>query len=287
MEKRIKRLVAISSLLLAMCGTADAQVNYNFNELGKAIHHGDFETVKSLIESGTDPNEMQNVTTPLGIATDRNRDDAFDLLMEQPGIEINTVFTIEYLGAGYENAMIKNALLCAVDSHNIRMANILLDRGAQADFLYSDKRTDGTSQTGTTLMNSFRVPHSEQSEALAQRIADNTSNLNREFQFLNATKVNLLYKLIEEVNCKQYNQVVKSVIDRGADYKAYFAPDESGLALVRQYASAADVAAMEKNLKYTYQSCLQIAALKGNSELLDYMISKGAPVDRYDDKGAM
>ncbi len=279
--------ILLSTLLLSASMATYAQVNYEFNELGSAIHHNKIETVKSLLESGTSPNEMQNVTTPLGIATDRNHVEIIELLLAQPSIEINTPFDIQYLGAGYENAMTKNALLCAVDNFNIEVANTLLDRGAIADFVFHNQRTDAGETRGVTLMNCLFIPFSDDALALAQRIADNTVEINREFKFVNQSIQTLLYRLLYSDNCIPYNSVVKSLIDRGAKYKDYYEPDSSAIEVFKQYASAAEVKAYENNQKYLYTSCSLAAALRGNSEMLEYMLDKGAAIDRYDDKGAI
>ncbi len=102
--------------------------------------------------------------------------------------------------------------------------------------------------------------------------------------------VSLLYRLIGEANDNHayHNDMIISLIERGAKSDIYFTPVDSSDALIKQNTSAENYAAYKAAQKYQYMSPLLAAAQTGNHELMRYLIEEQkVPYARYDDKGAL
>lgn len=264
-----------------------------YGDLGKVIYEKNIEELNRMLDAGADPNEMQALITPLGIAIEWKRQECIDILLAHPKIDIHKMYTVIHQG-GAVDMTIKNALLSAVDNANCKVANTLIDMGANVDFYYKTIYADGRfSSDGTPLTALLYKDKTKEVVELAQRIADNTKEINRLFNYtqygLSLPDIDLFGKLIGEGNENRevFNDVFISLIDRGVDVKKYFEITSSGNALMEQYLSAAELEAYKKNQKYLYGSSLLAAARVGNAPVLKHMIDKGAPIERYDDGGAV
>lgn len=289
--KQIKLFLFVVYALF-ICITAQAYDNQPYNDFGYAVSADDVKKVEAMLASGTSPNEMQGEITPLGIALENGAKKVALILLNHPDIDVHIIYTnIIYGSSTIKNTIKKNALLSAVQNENMEAAKILLERGVEADFYYENFLNGELQDNGTTLLSALKIlPATKESLEVAQLIADKTVNINRMFKQESAADINLLTRAIREDSEKvryKYTSVLCSLVDKGANTKIYYDVTDSGLAALKQYATAEQLAAYQKSAKYTYSSPLTAAANVGNSELLDYMIEKGASISRYDDKGAV
>ncbi len=294
-----KRALLIATLfLLSQPLFADDQQN---GQLGLDISHDKVDILRAAIESGElNPNKMPggSLISPLGLAIEKGSRKCIDYLLSLPSVDIHATYYVIYVGAGGSKSN-HNALFTAVKYGDIQTANALLDRNADADYLSKETYLDGTFRGNiTTLIYSLYIDETPEAKALSQRLADATKEINRLFSY-DATPsekasllptVSLLYRLVGEANDNHsfHNDMIISLIERGAKADIYFAPSSANDALIKQNTSAENYAAYQAAQKYIYMSPLLAAAQTGNDGLMRYMIEVAkVPYERYDDKGAL
>ncbi|MFR9513369.1 MAG: ankyrin repeat domain-containing protein [Rikenellaceae bacterium] len=295
----IKRLILATIMLMAYEPLfADDQQN---GQIGLDISHDKVDILKAAIESGElDPNQMPNgsLITPLGLAIEKGSRKCIDYLLSLSSVDIHATYYVIYVGGGGSKSN-HNSLFSAVKFGDIETANMLLDRGVEADYLCRELYQDGTFRSNiTTLVISMYLDETPDARALTQRLADATSQINRSFAY-DATPsekesllptVSLLYRLICEANDNHayHNDMIISLIERGTKDNIYFTPVDASDAIIKQNTSAENYAAYKAAQKYQYMSPLLAAAQTGNHELMRYLIEEShVPYDRYEDKGAL
>ncbi len=293
----LKSILLATLILLGFSPAALAYDEQTYGEMGNLIYSNKPSELQKLLDSGADPNAMQEKITPLGIAIEWKRQECIDILLAHPKINPHKEYTVITRG-GSGQTKNKNALLSAIDNGNTEVANRLLDLGVNADFVSKTYNFMGDFMGDTTpLISLYFWDKTPENVALAQRIADKTKEISRVFTYSQYKKemnalpdTNLIQRLIgdDDDDRTAFNAVTISLMKRGADFKRYFEMSQLGSELVAQYMSASEYAAYKKNQQYvSYTSCLMSAALRGNAELLEYMIDNGASIERYNDGGAV
>lgn len=294
--KRLKTLVLIV-VLVATTISAYCIDEQSYGEMGLAIYQKRAKDLQAMLDAGADPNEMQALITPLGIAIEWGRDDCIDILLAHPDIDVHKMYTVIVRG-GSGMMTNKNALLSAIGNENFEVAHKLLDMGINCDFVTKDCRLDGSFiSDATPLIATYYCNKTKDAVALAQRIADNTKEIDRVFSYaeyeaemIGLPDISLVQRLIgdDDYDRTIFNEVTISLIDRGADVKRFFEISQRGSDILAQYMTAEEYAAYTALQKYvSYSSCPLAAALRGNNEVLEYLLDKGAPMVRHDDGGAV
>lgn len=295
----VKKLMLVSVLLMGFTPTfADDQQN---GQLGLDISHDKVDILKAAIESGElDPNTMPggSLISPLGLAIEKGSRQCIDYLLSLPSVDVHATYYVIYVGAGGSKSN-HNALYTAVKYGDFETANKLLDRGVESDYLCKEVYLDGTYRGNTTtLVMAMYLDETPQIKEMVQRLADATKQVNRMFSY-DATAsekasllptVSLLYRLVGEANDNHayHNDMIISLIERGAKADIYFTPLDANDALIKQNTSAENYAAYKAAQQYMYMSPLLAAAQTGNHELMRYMIEQcKVPYARYEDKGAL
>lgn len=295
----IKRLVLVAVMLIVYKPLfADDQQN---GQIGLDISHDKVDILKAAIESGElNPNKMPNgsLISPLGLAIEKGSRKCIDYLLSLPSVDIHATYYVIYVGGGGSKSN-HNSLYSAIKFGDTETANILLDRGVEADYLCKEVFLDGDFKSNiTTLVMAMYLEETPEAKEVVQRLADATKQINRTFAY-DATPsekksllptVSLLYRLIGEANDNHsyHNDMIISLIERGAKSNIYFTPVDASDAVIKQNTSAENYAAYKAAQKYLYMSPLLIAAQTGNHELMRYLIEKSkVPYARYDDKGAL
>lgn len=277
---------------------ADDQQN---GQIGLDISHDKVDILKAAIESGElSPNQMPNGSriSPLGLAIEKGSRKCIDYLLSLSSVDIHATYYVIFVGGG-GSVNNHNALYTAVKCGDIESANALLDRGAEADYLSEETYSDGTFRSRTTtLITSLFMEETPEARELVKRLGEGTKQVNRSFAYdktaaekaLLLPTVSLLYRLICEGNDNHayHNEMIISLIERGAKADAYFTPVAASDAVIKQNTTAENYAAYKAAQKYLYMSPLLAAAQTGNDELMRYMIeTKKVPYVRNDDKGAL
>ncbi len=295
----VKRLLLVT-IFLTTCGSLFADDQQN-GQIGLDISHDKVDILRAAIESGElDPNKMPNgsLISPLGLAIEKKSRKCIDYLLSLSSVDVHQTYYVIYVGAG-ESKSNHNALYTAVNYGDVETANKLLDRGVEADYLCKRVYQDGTFRSNTTtLVISLYQDETPAMRELVQRLADATKQINRTFAY-DATPsekasmlptVSLLYRLIGEAgdDHSYHNDMIISLIERGAKSNIYFTPVASSDAVIKQNTSAENYAAYKAAQKYLYMSPLLAAVQTGNHELMRYLIEVNkVPYERYDDKGAL
>ncbi len=294
--KKIKLLLALAVMAFGM--NAYCYDNQTYGELGQAIYKNDAVKVQQLLDSGVSPNEMQEQITPLGIALEWKKTKCVAVLLAHPSIDINQTYSVITTG-GAGSVKKRNALISAVDNYLVDEAQQLLDMGADANFVTTEYDLSNNFEgDATALTLIYYKDKNAKTVALAQSIADKTTDINKVFSYSQYTTeqmdsqsdISLLMRLIGQGNEERsiLNSVTISLMDRGANFKQYFEITQKGTELLAQYMSKEDYATYQKNQKYVSYTCaLLSAAVAGNSELMQYMIENGASYERYDDEGGV
>ncbi|MFR9603610.1 MAG: hypothetical protein SNG02_07035 [Rikenellaceae bacterium] len=295
----IKKAALVAVMVMACTPLfADDQQN---GQIGLDISHDKVDILKAAIESGElDPNKMPNgsLITPLGLAIEKRSPKCIDYLLSLSSVDVHATYYVIYVGGGGSKSN-HNALFTAVKYGDTDTANKLLDRGVEADYLSTEYYTDGDFNSKiTTLVQAMYAEETPEMKAVAQRVADATKQVNRSFNYTTTASekkkmlptVSLLYRLICDGldNHSFHNDMIISLIKRGAKADVYFTPIAESDALIKQNTSAENYAAYKAAQKYLYMSPLLGAAQTGNHELMRYMIETcKVPYARYDDKGAL
>lgn len=269
----------------------------SYGEMGQLIYEKKAKELQAMLDAGANPNQLQGMITPLGIAVEWGRTECIEILLAHPKIEINTIYTVVVRG-GSGVMTTRNALLSAINEGNFTLANKLIDMGIECDILSKATSLDGSfKEYHTPLTAIYYWDKKKEVVELAQRIADKTKNIDRVFSYSQYKKemnalpdISLVQRLIGDDDDDRtiFNPVTISFMERGADFKRYFEISKTGEELVAQYMTKEEYAAYKALQKYiTYNSCPLAAALRGNAEVLKYMIDNGAPISRYDDGGAV
>ncbi|MFI3240051.1 MAG: hypothetical protein R3Y22_05625 [Bacteroidales bacterium] len=285
--KQIKVLLILT--FIAMFSINSYAVDEQYDDFGIAIRSNKLNIVKEMVESGAvDVNKMSTEISPLGLAIELGKDKIVEYLLSRPDIDINVAYYDVRVGAGGRR-LYKTAILSAIGRGEIELIQTLLDMGANVDYYSKTTYADGSFHSDTTpLLSALHLEYSDDAEKVVQQIADKTTNINRTFTYEAIPDANLISRAIgdDADDRYKYNNVLRSLIDRGAKIETFWKPTDTGIAALRQYADAATIAAYEKNQKYMFSSVVMNAAMRGNGEILDYLIQKGAKYEYYSDKGA-
>jgi ankyrin repeat protein len=200
-------LIGITFLSFSYC---QAQSKVDKSPLAVAVRNGDVATVKSLLNSGANPNLTDDQETPLALSTSLESDEIFNLLVNTKGIKIDAPST--YIRTGNGSKYTSTPLISAVRALKIERVRILLEKGANPDIFDKNANQDKSiSWSLNALMNAI-ILNKPKGVEIAKLLVEKTKNID-----IKATLVkDGVTALILACQFPLYNEVSKMMIKKGA-----------------------------------------------------------------------
>lgn len=257
-----------------------------YQELGKAIDMQEAEKVKSLLDSGVDPNQSQNGDAPVGIAVRRGNIEIFNMIVNHPKFQVNKRYEERQTGDAL-HIFSKTAVADAVEAENFEMVQALIDKGSDVDAvirhtIYSSGQTIKEAEH-SVFMNALCAPYSENNYKIAEQIETKVKkpkmklNTNNEYEGL----VDQIYYCIKGA-CHEYEPILISFIKRNFDVNFTIPVSEQTIKMLQSQGLTQQI---DFTKKYGSHTLLDMAVENNHLELTQWLIDNGAKTDKGGDKG--
>ena len=184
--------------LVNLCIDKGANVNCYVNgstPLEVAVRRNNIKLVKLLLEKGA------NISCNLALAISKGHTEIINLLLEEEAKE--------------DNGILDNALMSAVEQHNIEMVKLLLEKGANVNSLSILHPNTMDSPKLTPIMAATGGSTWSSSLEIMKLLIENGADVNIPEQMM-------YYKLTALMNAAKYGspEQIQLLLDNGADKKA-------------------------------------------------------------------